>query len=94
MLSKAKKPTKAKYHYVLEMPFERYFAIDEFLTKYWSKIIMGSGTNLITGKSDIHLYSDKPTAHLAIMAIRSKFGSRSIKFKSYTEEEWENGKID
>lgn len=55
---------------------------------------MGGGTNLITGKSDIHLHCDKITAHEIIMTIKTQFGPRSIKFRGYSEEEWDNGKID
>lgn len=53
---------------------------------------MGGGTNLITNISDIHLHCSKRKADAAILAVKLKFGPRSIKARGYTEEEWNNDK--
>lgn len=81
-----------KRHYVFEMGADKYFAVYKILEKHWPQCVMGGGTNLITGISDIHFYSDKLSFLLAIATLKRSVGQRAIKVTSYTEKEWNGDK--
>lgn len=81
-----------KHHYVFEMDADKYSKVYSFLEKYWPQCVMGGGTNLITGVSDIHFYSNELSFILAFGFIKRNVGARSVKVTTYTEEEWNGDK--
>jgi hypothetical protein len=78
-----------QFHYILSLNRNKASDIVNFFEERWPEALKKVEQNLLTGKAQVYLRTDKSSFHSIVMHTRIKFGRRAIiSFAGFDDEQW------